>query len=83
MFRVHAIDPRPNGSALGSPVAAITYTLGGLRVDHDMSVRGSGVEAPVYAAGADAGNVYEDVYGGGLGWALVSGRRAGAAGAAG
>jgi succinate dehydrogenase/fumarate reductase flavoprotein subunit len=63
-------------------VAAITYTLGGLRVDHDMSVKGSGFGAPVYAAGADAGNVYEDVYGGGLGWALVSGRRAAAAAAA-
>ena len=33
----------------------------------------------VYAAGADAGNVFEDVYGGGLGWAAVSGRRAGRA----
>ena len=31
----------------------------------------------VFAAGADAGNVFEDVYGGGLGWAAVSGRLAG------
>ena len=36
----------------------------------------------VFAAGADAGNVFEDVYGGGLGWAAVSGRRAGRAAAA-
>ena len=35
----------------------------------------------VFAAGADAGNVFEDVYGGGLGWAAVSGRRAGRAAA--
>lgn len=60
-------------------VAAITYTMGGLRVNEDMSVRGLG--GTVFAAGADAGNVYEDVYGGGLGWGLVSGRRAGAAAA--
>jgi tricarballylate dehydrogenase len=63
-------------------VAAITYTMGGLRVNADMSVRGNGFESPVYAAGADAGNVYEDVYGGGLGWGLVSGRPAGAIAAA-
>lgn len=63
-------------------VAAITYTMGGLRVNGDMSVRGKGFGAPVYAAGADAGNVYEEVYGGGLGWALVSGRLAAAAAAA-
>jgi succinate dehydrogenase/fumarate reductase flavoprotein subunit len=60
-------------------VAAITYTMGGLRVNEDMSVRGLG--GTVFAAGADAGNVYEDVYGGGLGWGLVSGRRAGTAAA--
>lgn len=59
-------------------VGAITYTLGGMYVHHDMSIRGADFGAPVYAAGADAGNVYEDVYGGGLGWGLVSGRRAGA-----
>jgi succinate dehydrogenase/fumarate reductase flavoprotein subunit len=57
-------------------VAAITYTLGGLRVNGDMRVQGADFGAPLFAAGADAGNVYEDVYGGGLGWALVSGRRA-------
>jgi hypothetical protein len=36
----------------------------------------------LFAAGADAGNVFEDVYGGGLGWAAVSGRRAGRSAAA-
>ena len=55
-------------------VAGITYTMGGLAVDADMRVLDG-----VYAAGADAGNVFEDVYGGGLGWAAVSGRRAGRA----
>jgi hypothetical protein len=45
-----------------------------------MRVQGDGLDR-VYAAGADAGNVFEDVYGGGLGWAAVSGRRAGTAAA--
>jgi hypothetical protein len=57
-------------------VSGITYTMGGLRVDADMRVPGERLEG-VFAAGADAGNVFEDVYGGGLGWAAVSGRRAG------
>jgi hypothetical protein len=35
----------------------------------------------VFAVGADAGNVLEDVYGG-LGWAAVSGRLAGRSAAA-
>jgi succinate dehydrogenase/fumarate reductase flavoprotein subunit len=48
--------------------------MGGLAVEADMRVLDG-----VYAAGADAGNVFEDVYGGGLGWAAVSGRRAGRA----
>jgi succinate dehydrogenase/fumarate reductase flavoprotein subunit len=61
-------------------VAGITYTMGGLRVDPEMRVQGDGLDR-VYAAGADAGNVFEDVYGGGLGWAAVSGRRAGTAAA--
>ena len=55
-------------------VSGITYTMGGLAVEPDMRVLDG-----VYAAGADAGNVFEDVYGGGLGWAAVSGRRAGRA----
>jgi hypothetical protein len=36
----------------------------------------------VFAVGADAGNVLEDVYGGGLGRAAVSGRLAGRSAAA-
>jgi hypothetical protein len=52
--------------------------MGGLQVTSDMHVVGGGLEG-VFAAGADAGNVFEDVYGGGLGWAAVSGRRAGRA----
>ena len=46
-----------------------------------MQVAADGLDG-VFAAGADAGNVFEDVYGGGLGWAAVSGRRAGRAAAA-
>jgi fumarate reductase flavoprotein subunit len=63
-----------------SCVAAITYTMGGLAVDERMRVRhqDSGVLTGAYAAGADAGGVFQDVYGGGLGWGLVSGRLAGA-----
>ena len=59
-------------------VSGITYTMGGLQVDLDMRVAADGLDG-VFAAGADAGNVFEDVYGGGLGWAAVSGRRAGRA----
>jgi succinate dehydrogenase/fumarate reductase flavoprotein subunit len=62
-------------------VSGITYTMGGLRVDEDMRVATDRLEG-VFAAGADAGNVFEDVYGGGLGWAAVSGRRAGRTAAA-
>jgi hypothetical protein len=49
-------------------------------VDDDMRVRGIEREG-LFAAGADAGTVFEDVYGGGLGWAAVTGRRAGRAAA--
>jgi hypothetical protein len=45
-------------------------------VDADMRVPGERLDG-VFAAGVDAGNVFEDVYGGGLGWAAVSGLRAG------
>lgn len=66
-----------------SCVAAITYTMGGLAVDDTMQVRRSdrSVMPGAYAAGADAGGVFQDVYGGGLGWSLVSGRLAGSAAA--
>ena len=47
-------------------VAGITYTMGGLQVDEDMRVAADGLDG-VFAAGADAGNVFEDVYGGGSG----------------
>jgi succinate dehydrogenase/fumarate reductase flavoprotein subunit len=85
---VYELDPprRKDHAPLGEPPlfalecrAGITYTMGGLRVDDDMRVLG--VDG-VFAAGGDAGNVFEDCYGGGLAWALVSGRRAGAAAAA-
>jgi succinate dehydrogenase/fumarate reductase flavoprotein subunit len=81
------LDPprrRDHGPIVEAPlraiacVSGITYTMGGLQVTPDMHVAGDGLEG-VFAAGADAGNVFEDVYGGGLGWAAVSGRRAGRA----
>lgn len=61
-------------------VSAITYTMGGLSVDDACRVLDpDGRVIPrVWAAGADAGGVFQDVYGGGLGWAAVSGRAAGA-----
>jgi succinate dehydrogenase/fumarate reductase flavoprotein subunit len=86
---VFALDPprRRDHAALDEPplravacVAGITYTMGGVRVDDDMRVRGIERDG-LFAAGADAGNVFEDVYGGGLGWAAVTGRRAGRAAA--
>ena len=57
----------------------ITYTMGGLAVDDELAVldRGGSPVAGLFAAGADAGHVFEDVYGGGLAWALVSGVAAG------
>jgi hypothetical protein len=57
-------------------VSGITYTMGGLAAGTDMRVPGEQFDG-IFVAGADAGNVFEDVYGGGLGWAAVSGRRAG------
>ena len=60
-------------------VGAITIPYGGLWVNGGCQVRDrSG--APIrglYAAGADAGGVFNRTYGGGLAWALVSGRVAG------
>jgi succinate dehydrogenase/fumarate reductase flavoprotein subunit len=60
-------------------VSAITYTMGGLLVDDECRVLDADGRqiGPAFAAGADAGGVFEDVYGGGLGWAAVSGRAAG------
>jgi succinate dehydrogenase/fumarate reductase flavoprotein subunit len=82
---IHELDPprrRDHAPITEAPlravacVSGITYTMGGLKVAADMRVAGEGLDG-VFAAGADAGNVFEDVYGGGLGWAAVSGRRAG------
>jgi succinate dehydrogenase/fumarate reductase flavoprotein subunit len=87
---IHELDPprrRDHAPIAEAPlraiacVSGITYTMGGLQVGSDMKVAGDGL-AGVFAAGADAGNVFEDVYGGGLGWAAVSGRRAGRSAAA-
>lgn len=86
---VAELDPprRKDHAPIGRPPlfalecrAGITYTMGGLQVDDDMRVHGVG---GISAAGGDAGNVFEDCYGGGLAWAMVSGRRAGTGAAAG
>lgn len=65
-------------------VASITYTMGGLSVDTQCRVRSKAGDplVNVYAAGADAGGVFHDVYGGGLAWAAVTGMVAGTRAAA-
>jgi succinate dehydrogenase/fumarate reductase flavoprotein subunit len=60
-------------------VGAITIPYGGLWVNGYCQVRdrsGSPIGG-LFAAGADAGGVFNRTYGGGLAWALVSGRVAG------
>jgi succinate dehydrogenase/fumarate reductase flavoprotein subunit len=56
--------------------AAVTHTIGGLRIDEDARVLradGSAIEG-LYAAGADAGGIFTGGYGSGLAAALVFGR---------
>ncbi len=57
---------------------AITFTLGGLRIDADARVldRAGRAIPGLYAAGADAGGVHNEQYAGGLCLGLVFGRRA-------
>jgi succinate dehydrogenase/fumarate reductase flavoprotein subunit len=64
----HALEVQP----------AITFTLGGIRIDPDGHVLDrDGASIPgLFAAGADAGGVYHVGYGGGLVLGLVFGRRA-------
>lgn len=66
-------------------VAAITATYGGLRVDDTCRLLDDeGAAVPnTWVAGADAGGVFNRRWAGGLAWALVSGRVAGAAAARG
>jgi len=56
--------------------AAVTHTIGGLRVDANARVLGEdGSPVPgLYAAGADAGGIFTGGYGSGLAAALVFGR---------
>jgi succinate dehydrogenase/fumarate reductase flavoprotein subunit len=63
----HALEVQP----------AITFTLGGIRIDPDGRVldREDRSIPGLYAAGADAGGVYHVGYGGGLSLGLVFGRR--------
>jgi fumarate reductase flavoprotein subunit len=65
-------------------LAGITYTMGGLAIDAQCRVlNGDGVPIPgLFAAGADAGGVFQDFYGGGLAWSGVSGCCAGLGAAA-
>lgn len=60
-------------------IPAITQGYGGLRVDSSMSVLDEAARpiTGVYAAGVDAGGVFNGAYAGGLAWALVSGQKAG------
>lgn len=60
-------------------IPAITFPYGGLQINGDCQVLNR-VSTPIeglYAAGVDAGGVYNRIYAGGLSWALVSGRVAG------
>jgi predicted oxidoreductase len=56
--------------------AAVTHTIGGLRIDeHARVLREGGNPVPrLYAAGADAGGIFTGGYGSGLAAALVFGR---------
>jgi fumarate reductase flavoprotein subunit len=58
--------------------AAVTHTIGGLRIDDQARVLdGGGTPIPgLYAAGADAGGIFTGGYGSGLAAALVFGRNA-------
>ncbi|MBX3054393.1 MAG: FAD-dependent oxidoreductase [Caldilineaceae bacterium] len=57
----------------------VTFTLGGLSINHNAQVLDrSGHAIPgLYAAGADAGGIHNEQYAGGLCLGLVFGRRAG------
>jgi predicted oxidoreductase len=65
--------------------AGITFTLGGIDTDVGMRVldRDGAVIPGLYAAGADAGGVYQGGYMGGLVLGLVHGRIAGTGAASG
>jgi succinate dehydrogenase/fumarate reductase flavoprotein subunit len=71
------VEQRDNGVAV-EVVAAITQTLGGLRVDPDGRVlRGDGLAVPgLWAAGGDVGGVATGGYMSNLAAALVIGKRA-------
>lgn len=64
----HALEVQP----------ALTFPLGGIRVDADCRVldRDDRPVPGLFAAGADAGGLYHQGYGGGLGMSCVFGRRA-------
>ena len=68
---------KPPFYALGvSP--GVTFTYGGLRISADAQVldRSGQAVSGLYAAGADAGGIHNERYGGGLSLGLVFGRRA-------
>ena len=77
--------PLPASSKLREPPflavqvrAAVTHTIGGLRIDERARVLDAAGEpvAGLHAAGADAGGIFTGGYGSGLAAALVFGRRA-------
>ena len=79
------IPRRANPNPLSTPpfyalgvTPAITFTLGGLRIDADAQVldRSARPIPGLYAAGADAGGIHNEQYAGGLCLGLVFGRRA-------
>jgi hypothetical protein len=71
-----AVEDRGNGAVAVHVVAAVTHTIGGLAIDEQARVLGSG-GAPIdglYAAGVDAGGWSTGGYASGLAAALVFGR---------
>ena len=64
---------RDEGGVRVKVQAAVTHTIGGLRIDEDARVVGAD---GLWAAGADAGGIFTGGYASGLAAALVFGRRA-------
>ena len=64
---------RADGGVRVKVQAAVTHTIGGLRIDEEARVVGA---EGLWAAGADAGGIFTGGYASGLAAALVFGRRA-------
>ncbi len=83
--QAHEVVPLPDGGVKVRVYAAVTHTLGGLRVDERARVLDeTGTPVPgLYAAGVDAGGVATGGYASGLAQALVLGLTAAESAAAG